>query len=180
MSNQPNSAHLSRINEAREGNGRFGRWLSSESPDVTLAAPQPQALSLQEMKELHTESARRARKAEHEEKMSGIAVAAQLVLEDHPGAASIVLTVDDYDLMDKVRVYNASGDQIGLYDVEAGGGPDWTASHEWLSNLDAPSRSAAWAVYTPEVKETLDDHRRLMLTPAAAWSPEPAGDDLAA
>lgn len=79
-----------------------------------------------------------------------------------------------------MRVQDAEGRTLGSYDLDAGGGPAWTATHEWLSCLEPENRAPAWKVYTPETAASYEDHARIRLAPAAAWSPEPAGDDLAA
>lgn len=179
MSNHQNPVVQSRIDAAREGNGRFGRWMSSVDESVTLPAPAP-PMGLQELKDLHRRSATAARAAELNERLSGIAIAAQHVLYDYPQAESIVLDWDTDGEIEAVRVQDTDRTTLGSYYMGAGGGPDWTATHEWLSCLESANRAPAWKVYAPEAMNSTEDHARVCLAPAAAWSPEPAGDDLAA
>lgn len=179
MSNHQNPVVQSRIDAAREGNGRFGRWMSSVDESVTLPAPAP-PMGLQELKDLHRRSATAARAAQTAERMTGIAIAAQHVLYDYPQADSIILDWDADGEIEAVRVQDTDGETLGSYSMEDGGGIGWTATHEWLSYLETMNLTPAWKVYTPETEESYEDRSRILLTQAAAWSPEPAGDDLAA
>lgn len=180
MSNHMSAEHKSKVDAAREGNGRFGSWLHGVDQTVTLSAPEAPALSFDALEDLHARSARAAAVALHNERMAGVALAARSVLADYPTAAYVVL---DQDAAGPVRaeVRDSGGTAIGSYNLEESAGDVWTRTHEWLSKLEPDSADAAWKAYTPyPAGQNPEDRFTVNLSAASEWSPEAAGDQLAA
>lgn len=179
MSNHMSAEYKSKVDAAREGNGRFGSWLHGEDSSVTLESPGAAAMGFDELEDLHARSARLAATALHHERMAGVALAARSVLADYPRADHVVL---DQDAVGPVRaeVRDVDGEALGSYNLDESAGDVWTRSHEWLSKLEPDTADAAWKAYAPSPARNPEDSFSINLAAAAEWAPEAAGDPLAA
>lgn len=164
MSNHMNAEIKARIESDRETNGQFGER-KHKAPDLTLTAP---ATTFEEMKDFHSRSAKLARLATKNERLSTVALAARGVLIDFPGASRAVLSYEPLDnYLVRVDVYSGSGTTLGCYDVESMDRSGLSTALTWLDMLEEDSKYAAWKQFTVP-----NDQRTIDLAAAAAWAPE--------